>query len=117
MSLLAIPERHPKSSSPSKAYLCALRSFNVVLYTECCCWIVRFEDLSARCAGGKELDEYANGQSSGQDHDRDPASPGKLDRDFTDSPPAIQVLCTRLPCLCGSCIACQSKPSLCGMPA
>ncbi|CAK0786854.1 hypothetical protein CVIRNUC_010068 [Coccomyxa viridis] len=43
--------------------------------------------------GGKELDEYANGQSSGQDHDRnekDPVSPGKLDRDFTDSPPAIQ---------------------------
>ncbi len=45
-------------------------------------------------AGGSELDEYANGQSSGQDHERDsetPASPAKSDRDFTDSPPDIQV--------------------------
>ena len=45
-------------------------------------------------AGGSELDEFANGQSSGQDHARDsetPASPAKSDRDFTDSPPDIQV--------------------------
>ena len=47
-----------------------------------------------RRAGGSELDEYANGQSSGQDHERDPetpASPAKSDRDFTDNPPEIQV--------------------------
>ena len=47
-----------------------------------------------RTVGGSELDEYANGQSSGQDHERDtemPASPAKSDRDFTDSPPDIQV--------------------------
>ena len=68
--------------------------------------------LSVYCAGGKELDEYANGQSSGQDHDRDPVSPGKLDRDFTDSPPAIQVLCMRILCLCGSFAACAGKPNL-----
>ena len=48
-----------------------------------------------RSAGGSELDEYSNGQSSGQDHERDPelpVSPAKSDRDFTDSPPEIQVL-------------------------